>query len=209
MRLFINWVVLVGNIVSLIAVLAVASCQPALAGVTSIDLGGKPLACDRQFSRGFAEIQIDNRMPSEGGAAPGAGILIMNKKMLGRLQPVVQWWIFSHECGHLVYKNGGTEMQADTYAVKLGIRQGWLKPEHFKAICDSWEDAPAIGEHPSGRARCANLKARYAEYYPQIVKQEEPKASPPPVACAAQPRVAETPQPTWRSWSLLAWLGWL
>jgi hypothetical protein len=181
-----------------------AACQPAHAA-TKITLGGKTLQCDRLFGRGMAEIQIDNSMASEGGAAPGAGVLVMNQKMLGKLEPVVRWWIFSHECGHLVYKGGGTELQADTYAVKLGIKQGWLTPEYFKAICDSWEDAPAIGEHPSGRTRCANLKARYAEYAPLYSKPvpEMEKPTPPPVV------VAKRPEPAWRQWSLLAWMGWL
>lgn len=181
--------------------LVITFAFPAHAVRTLINIEGAPFTCDREFGRGLAEIQIDNRMQSEAGAAPGAGVLVVNLKMINKLSPVVQRWILSHECGHLVYKNGGTELQADTYGIKLGIRQGWLTPDSFKAICDSWEDAPAVGEHPSGRTRCKNLKNRYA----QLKASNTPPViapSPPPTPPEFKPE-----PPAWRAWSLLAQWG--
>ena len=126
----------------------------------SIKLGAKVLNCS--IPTGQAKVQLDYHMQNEG--ASDGDTLIMNPKFLNQWPPVVRWFVFEHECGHLQYENGGTELQADDYAVRAGIKQGWLKVEDLQSICDAWEDEPETSDHPSAQRRCDNLSDRWDEY---------------------------------------------
>lgn len=143
-----------------------------------ITLGGKTIAC--KTPSGYADIVINNKQQSEGSSAPGADVLEMNMRMLKRLEPVVQWFVFYHECGHLSYVDEDAhEKDADNFAIRTGVEQGWLTQKDFQAICDSWEDAPADDEgHPSGAWRCNNLKEKFAQY---TAEKEAAKPKPPVV----------------------------
>jgi hypothetical protein len=138
--------------------------------VKSIKLAGKVMTCQG------ANIVIDNTQPSEGAGTPGTrqssrpqdGTIILNLKMMKRLAPATQWFIFGHECGHL-FGLKVTESRADRYGTWKGIDEGWLTEADLKGVCDSFEDAPAIYEngklvYPSGRQRCKNIKGWFVEF---------------------------------------------
>lgn len=140
--------------------------------VKSYKLAGQVMTCQG------ADIVIDNTIPSEGAGTPGRrlsndpknGTIILNLRMMKRLAPPTQWFIFSHECGHL-FGLKVTETRADRYGVWKGVDEGWLKVEHLQGICESFDlDAPAINDrengsyYPSGRQRCKNVKGWFAEF---------------------------------------------
>jgi len=119
----------------------------------SITLAGRSMSC------GKADILIDRDLPSEGGA--GETVLILNPNMLNRQPPTVRLFVFKHECGHISV--GDSELDADCYAVKHGVREGWLNRQSLAQVCDSFEGAPETDTHPSAKRRCANLDRCYAQ----------------------------------------------
>ena len=119
----------------------------------SITLAGRKMSCGR------ADILIDRDLPSEGGA--GETVLIFNPKMLNRQPPTVRLFVFKHECGHISV--GDSELDADCYAVKHGVQEGWLDRQGLAQVCDSFEGAPETDSHPSAKRRCANLDRCYAK----------------------------------------------
>ncbi len=119
----------------------------------ALEIAGKEVTCSHN------RLIVDNRLENE-GMSDGRNIVI-NKKLLRQFSPEVQWFIFYHECGHSHV--GRSELKADCWAIREGKRQGWLKEEHLKPICDSWEDAPATATHPSARRRCSNISMCFKE----------------------------------------------
>src|SRR5262245_63881260 len=89
---------------------------PAQEGRDTVALAGHVLRCQK------VRIVTDPRLPSEGAAAPG--VLILNPRMLNQQPPTVRLFVFHHECGH--HQIGDSELKADCWAVKQGVRDGWL-----------------------------------------------------------------------------------
>jgi hypothetical protein len=48
-------------------------------------------------------------------------------------------------------------------AVNFGVKEGWLKQEHLKPICRSWDNTPETATHPSAARRCRNLDKCFKE----------------------------------------------
>lgn len=151
----------------LIACMAVLLATPSMAA-TSYKLAGRVMSCQG------AQVKVDNSLPSEGagtfntGGNPKNGTIFLNTRMMSKLKPAVQWFIFSHECGHL-FGNQVTETRADRYGVWKGVDEGWLKESDLQAICVSFDlDAPAsrtdVSYYPSGKQRCANVKGWFADF---------------------------------------------
>ena len=118
----------------------------------SVTLAGRKLQCGR------AEIMVDRELPSEGGA--GDDFLILNPDMLNQQPSTVRLFVFSHECGHLSV--GDSELDADCFAVKRGVREGWLDRKGLTQVCNSFEGAPETETHPSAARRCRNLDRCFA-----------------------------------------------
>ena len=68
--------------------------------------------------------------------------------------------VFHHECGH--HHVGGSETGADCWAVKQGVRQGWLDRQGLSEVCRSFGNAPETPTHPSAARRCASLDQCFA-----------------------------------------------
>jgi hypothetical protein len=143
---------LVGAGVAGVGLLPSASVRAQRAGSDSFELAGRTVRCES------VRIVTDNRLPSEGAAAPG--VLILNPRMMDQQPPIVRLFVFHHECGH--HNVGDSELKADCWAVDHGVRDGWLDPKGLKQVCDSFEDAPETDSHPSGRRRCRNLDQCFA-----------------------------------------------
>lgn len=165
---------------------------------TSVEIAGRAMTCPIQrYGNKLATIKTQKNNPNEGEAASGDTAIFLYQPMFGRAKPVVQLFVFAHECGHLQIDGGGTELRADVRAAKTGVDQGWLNTEEdFKAVCDSWEDAPASGEHPAGETRCAHLKKWMTEYQR---RKAEADARALPKMEAPAPKVQEPPVK--RGWS--------
>lgn len=166
---------------------------------TSVELAGRTMSCPIQrYGNKLATIKVQKGDPSEGEAASGDTGIFLYQPMFSKAKPVVQLFIFAHECGHLQIDGGGTELRADVRAAKTGVEQGWLKTEaDFQAVCDSWEDAPATSTHPAGETRCAHLKkwmTEYARRKAERDEREQPKVAPAP------PKAQEAPAKRWSPW---------
>jgi len=119
----------------------------------SLSMGGRTLRC------GGARSVLDGGLPSEGAAAPG--VLIINPRLLNRMPHTVRLFVFYHECGH--HRVGGSELRADSWAVRRGVAEGWLDRNGLRQVCRSFGNMPATPTHPSARARCQNLERTFNE----------------------------------------------
>jgi hypothetical protein len=124
--------------------------QPAATALAKIV--GRNVACDN------VRVLLDRRLPSEGAA--GRGVVILNPRLLGELPGVVRLFVFHHECGH--HHVGGSELEADCWAVGRGVDDGWLDRKGLKSVCDSFDGVPATATHPSAARRCRNLDRCFA-----------------------------------------------
>jgi len=118
----------------------------------ALNIGGRSLRC------GGVRNVLDPRLPNLGLAAPG--MLIINPLLLDRQPGTVRLFVFHHECGH--HHVGASELGADCWAVKQGVRQGWLDRQGLVQVCRSFGNRAATPTHPSGASRCAALEQCFA-----------------------------------------------
>jgi hypothetical protein len=118
----------------------------------SLDIGGRNLRC------GPIRIMLPRRLNNLGVAGPG--MIALNPRLLSSYPEIVRLFVFAHECGH--HHVGGSELGADCWAVRRGVREGWLDRNGLEQVCRSVSDEPASSTHPSGRKRCMNLDRCFA-----------------------------------------------
>ena len=134
-----------------------ASMSPAALAQTVSDDGVTVKIAGRSMRCGQTPVYMDSDIPTEGMAVPGEGVYL-NPFLMKRLPAAVRMFIFKHECAHEV--TGPDELGADCIAAKEGAREGWLKTGDIDAVCRSFA-GPATETHPSGRARCQNIRKCY------------------------------------------------
>lgn len=120
----------------------------------AIELAGKVLTCHEAET-----VSKDRSLPNLGAAAPVIRTMWINPSLLKAQPPIVQWFVFYHECGHL--NVGPSEMNSDAYALMRVQKDGLLNAEALQLICAFFGDAPGTDTHPSGRRRCDALKRQY------------------------------------------------
>jgi hypothetical protein len=98
----------------------------------------------------------------------------MNPRLLKRWPAIVRLFVFHHECGH--HHVGGSELAADCWAVKEGVREGWLDRPGLQQVCRSFGNGPATPTHPAGATRCASLERCFATAVAALPKQRSPAA---------------------------------
>lgn len=89
-------------------------------------------------------------------ARPG---LIVLSPQLFSMPPVVQIFVYAHECGHQIY--GSNEADADCWAIKTGRDQGWLPAYATEAVARSVADSPGSWTHAPGPVRIAHMAYCY------------------------------------------------
>ena len=90
------------------------------------------------------------------GFAVSSTVIMLNMQALKDLPRPVQWLIYYHECGHILY--GPSETTADCYAVRRARRQGWLDDQALEDICAVFNIAGHGPVHPDPQARCEQLR---------------------------------------------------
>jgi hypothetical protein len=159
---------------------------------------GTLLIAGRSLRCGGNRHVLDRGLPNLGLAAPG--VLVLNPRELSRLSDTVRLFVYHHECGH--HKVGGSELGADCWAVKQGVRDGWLSRDSLGQICRSFGNGPATSTHPSGASRCASLNRCFTTAVAALAKEREratadakPAPSTPPAGDkdAAEPRLVQEP----------------
>jgi hypothetical protein len=116
-----------------------------------LTLDDHPAVCGRTAT------VFDSNLTDYGAYYPR--FVILNPRLMQRVPTPVKLWIFGHECGHISgVKN---EPQADCFAVRRGLREGWLSPHGIEQICDFISAGRADVLHPSGPQRCALIRQCY------------------------------------------------
>ncbi len=121
---------------------------------------------------------LNPNFDSWGGAFPG--FLIINTKKIGGLSTQVKLYIYSHECGHQFI--GADETQADLFAIRRGVKYGWLDAQGMEDICTFISQLKGDGVHPPGPQRCETMR----KYYRELLDAKSEQASTPAPSSQAQ-----------------------
>jgi hypothetical protein len=132
----------------------------------------------RAVNCGTRPTVLNPNFDSWGGAFPG--FLILNVKKIGGLSTQVKLYIYSHECGHQF--EGADETKADLFAIRRGVKWGWLDAQGMEDICTFISQLKGDAVHPPGPKRCETMR----KYYRQLVEAGRQQASSP--AATAQPQ---------------------
>ncbi|MEZ5922972.1 MAG: hypothetical protein R3D57_01160 [Hyphomicrobiaceae bacterium] len=129
-------------------------CWPLSANAGSTNLGGARVSC-------YAAKTIikDKRVPGPGYASQG--VIYLGPQYLKAYPPVVQRFIFLHECGHQYV--GVDETGADCWAAKIGKRQGWFSQAGVASVCKAFWNTQGGQYHLPGPQRCEALKQCFAD----------------------------------------------
>jgi hypothetical protein len=121
----------------------------------SLEIAGRKVAC------GSVRSALDPRLGNLGISVPDRRLLVINPVRLARETETVRLFVFYHECGH--HHVGGSELQADCWAVGRGVREGWLDRSGLGQVCKSFGNAPETRTHPAAVRRCGNLDRCFLE----------------------------------------------
>ena len=102
---------------------------------------------------------LNPNFDSWGGAFPG--FLILNTKKITGLSTQVKLYIYSHECGHQFI--GADETKADLFAIRRGVKWGWLDAQGMEDICAFISQLKGDAVHPPGPQRCETMRKYYRE----------------------------------------------
>jgi hypothetical protein len=119
----------------------------------ALKLDGKTVYC------GTRPTVLNPNFDSWGGAFPG--FLILNTKKINGLSTQVKLYIYSHECGHQFI--GADETKADLFAIRRGVKWGWLTSQGMDDICTFISQLKGDGVHPPGPQRCETMRKYYHE----------------------------------------------
>jgi hypothetical protein len=95
------------------------------------------------------------------GFAVSSTVIMLNMQALKDLPRPVQWLIYYHECGHILY--GPSETAADCYAVRRARRQGWLSDQVLEDVCATFNIAGHGPVHPDPASRCDQLRQCFSK----------------------------------------------
>jgi hypothetical protein len=127
---------------------------------------------------------LNPNFDSWGGAFPGFMIL-NNKKIIG-LSTQTKLYIFSHECGHQF--EGADESKADLFAIRRGVKRGWLDAQGMEDICAFISQLKGDAVHPPGPQRCETMR----KYYRDLVGASTQQTASP--TSSAKPQTLAPPQ---------------
>ena len=128
-----------------------------------LKIDGKSVNC------GTRPTVLNPNFDSWGGAFPG--FLILNTKKISGLSTQVKLYIYSHECGHQFI--GADESRADLFAIRRGVKWGWLDAQGLEEICVFISQLKGDAVHPPGPKRCETMRG----YYRQLLGSNSQRAS--------------------------------
>ena len=130
-----------------------AGPEAKLVGRGELKIDGKAVSCGKRPT------VLNSSFDSWGGAFPG--FVILNTKKITGLSTAVKLYIYSHECGHQF--EGPDETKADLFAIRRGVKWGWLDAEGMEDICTFISRLKADAVHPPGPQRCETMRKYYNE----------------------------------------------
>ena len=119
----------------------------------ALKIDGKAVNCGKRPT------VLNPNFDSWGGAFPG--FVILNTKKINGLSTAVKLYIYSHECGHQFI--GADESAADCFAMRRGVRYGWLDAVGLEDICTFISTLKGDAVHPPGPVRCEAMRQCYAD----------------------------------------------
>jgi hypothetical protein len=117
----------------------------------SLKIDGRAVNCGKRPT------VLNSNFDSWGGAFPG--FLILNTKKINGLSTAVKLYVYSHECGHQF--GGPDETKADLYAIRRGVKGGWLDADGMEDICTFISRVKGDSVHPPGPERCETMRNDY------------------------------------------------
>ena len=138
----------------------------------ALKLDGKAANCGKRPT------VLNPNFDSWGGAFPG--FLILNTKKISGLSTQVKLYVYSHECGHQF--EGADESKADLFAIRRGVKWGWLDAQGMEDICTFISQLKGDGVHPPGPQRCETMR----KYYRELLDAKSQQASTPAASSQAQ-----------------------
>jgi hypothetical protein len=121
---------------------------------------------------------LNDNFDSWGGAFPG--FLILNVTKISGLSTAVKLYIYSHECGHQFI--GPDETKADLFAIRRGVRWGWLDAVGMEDICTFISTLKGDAVHPPGPLRCETMR----KYYRELIETDGTQAASAPAKPSSQ-----------------------
>jgi hypothetical protein len=137
-------------------------------------IDGKSAICGKR------PVVLNSNFDSWGGAFPG--FLIINTKKVEGLSTPVKLYIYSHECGHQF--EGPDETKADLFAIRRGVKWGWLDAVGMEDICSFISTLKGDAVHPPGPQRCETMR----KYYNELIQNGEGQTASAPPPPAAKPK---------------------
>jgi hypothetical protein len=116
----------------------------------------------RQVNCGKRPTVLNSNFDSWGGAFPG--FVILNTKKITGLSTAVKLYVYSHECGHQF--EGPDETRADLFAIRRGVKWGWLDAVGMEDICTFISTLKGDSVHPPGPERCDTMR----KYYNKLIE---------------------------------------
>lgn len=128
-----------------------------------LKIDGKAVNCGKRPT------VMNPNFDSWGGAFPG--FLILNTKKISGLSTQVKLYVYSHECGHQF--EGPDETKADLFAIRRGVKWGWLDAQGMEDICTFISQLKGDSVHPPGPQRCETMR----KYYQELIENGTQHAS--------------------------------
>jgi hypothetical protein len=145
-----------------------------LIGQGDLKIDGKTVNCGKRPT------VLNSNFDSWGGAFPG--FLILNTKKITGLSTAVKLYIYSHECGHQF--EGPDETKADLFAIRRGVKWGWLDAVGMEDICTFISTLKGDAVHPPGPQRCETMR----KYYTQLIESGTTQSASAPAQPDAKPK---------------------
>jgi hypothetical protein len=138
----------------------------------SLKIDGRSVNCGKRPTI------LNDNFDSWGGAFPG--FLILNTSKINGLSTAVKLYVYSHECGHQFV--GPDEGKADLFAIRRGVKWGWLDAVGMEDICTFISTLKGDSVHPPGPKRCDDMR----NYYKQLIETDttQTATTPPPPSSA-------------------------
>jgi hypothetical protein len=155
-----------------------AGAEAKVIGHGELKLDGKAVNCGKRPT------VLNPNFDSWGGAFPG--FLILNTKKINGLSTQVKLYIYSHECGHQFI--GADETRADLFAIRRGVKWGWLDAQGMEDICTFISQLKGDSVHPPGPQRCETMRKYYRELIGSPPQQASTPASSPQAQTLGPPR---------------------
>ena len=175
----------------LMATLALAlsfASGPEAASAISVQRDGAVEIAGRSMRCGDVRSKLDPRLENLGISIPDRSLIVINPALLRRESDTVRLFVYSHECGH--HNVGASELGADCWAVRRGLREGWLDKDGLRQVCGSFGNAPETPTHPSASRRCSNLNRCFATEVAALAREKATAKPQQPPATPAEPAAA-------------------